>query len=163
MSAPPQYSRSETLTLIIGSAVASAFVSILTTLLVLAGINGTLDVSRHRAVRAMQADLAATKEDLAAMTNEMASAKARLDALEGLTARMTAVETKVGQQDETLATALGEIDAMRSTVDEVSRQMEGVVTQVDRFSRFLDGLGGLLADLGTTPAGEHQPTATPVP
>ena len=162
-SAPPPYSRSETLTLIIGSAVASAFVSILITLLVLGGINGTLDVSRHRAVRAMQADLAATKEDLATITNEMASAKARLDALEGLTARMTAVETKVGQQDESLAAALGEIDAMRSTVDEVNRRMEGLVTQVDRFSRFLDGLGQVIADLGTAPAGESQPSATPTP
>jgi len=157
------YSRSETLTLVVGSAVASVLVSILATLLVLTGINGTLDVNRHRTVRAMQADLTAIKEDLSAMTNEMASAKARLDALQGLTGRMTAVETKVGEQDEALAAALGEIDAMQSTVDEVTQQMGSLVTRVDRFSRFLDGLGRVLADLGTAPAGENQLPATPVP
>ena len=157
------YSRSETLTLVVGSAVASALVSILGTLLILTGINGTLDVNRHRTVRAMQADLTAIKEDLSAMTNEMASAKARLDALQGLTGRMTAVETKVGEQDEALAAALGEIEAMQSTVDEVTQQMGSLVTRVDRFSRFLDGLGRVLADLGTAPAGENQLPVTPLP
>lgn len=160
---PLQYSRSETLTLVVGSAAVSAVVSILITLLVLAGINGTLDVSRHRAVRAVQADLAAVQEGLTDVTNQMTSAEARLDALEGLTGRMTAIETKVGEQDEALAGALDELDAMRSTVDTVTQQVEDMAARVNRFSRFLDGLGQVLAELSTTPAGEDSPTATPVP
>jgi uncharacterized coiled-coil protein SlyX len=93
----------------------------------------------------------------------MTSAEARLDALEGLTGRMTAIETKVGEQDEALAGALDELDAMRSTVDTVTQQVEDMAARVNRFSRFLDGLGQVLAELSTTPAGEDSPTATPVP
>ncbi len=134
-------------------AAASALCAVSLTLLVLLGINGTLDFGRHAAVRQIDSQVLALQSDLSNTSAELNALRQRLEVLEGLSGRMTEVEGQLGQMQ-------GQVERMDEAQGQIQQQMEELLqqtqAQADRFNRiesFLQGLQQLLDELFATPEG----------
>ena len=154
-AARPPYTRLETLWLVAGAAVGSFLLSMALTLAILAGINGTLNFGRHQAVRQLESQLATAQQALDSATGTLQSVSRRLEALEGLSGRMSTVEEQAAALRGEMDQALTEVEAMQASLDSLERETRALGQQVGRFDAFLEGL---LQLLGTT-----APTPTPAP
>jgi hypothetical protein len=147
----PPFTRAETMWLVAGASVASFLLSMILTLAILAGINGTLNFGRHQSIRQLEAGLAAAQRTLDDATGNLQSMSSRLAALEGLSGRMNATEEQVGALRSEMDQALSDVQAMRTSLDSLEEQAQSLGEQVGRFDTFLDGLAQLLGDLVPTP------------
>lgn len=134
-----------------GTGFITMIVSILVSLLIMAGINGTLNYSRHRQIVQMaeMTDNIGMQVDL--LVSDLGLMEQRLEVLEGLTGRMTTVETQVTdlkiKVDETEATVLdvaSQVQILAAMTDKMAEEMAG-------FSSFFTGLQTLLDDVFSFP------------
>jgi ribosomal protein S13 len=149
------FTRRQTLWLTAGSALIAVALSIVMTLVVLAGINGTLDIGRARSVRQLRTDLSAAQTSLDDVNLTLESVGSRLEALQGLTGRMTTVEGQVADVRGDIEQALRQVQGLEGALEEVQASTEALGARADRFDAFLDGLHALLG--GTSPASEEAP------
>lgn len=131
--------------------VASALCSLILTLAVMAGINGTLDFGRNSALQDVRSELMQVRSELDTTQLELEALRGRAEALDGVTGRMFEVEgqvTALQQQIEETLSAMDEIQAeLTAALDETQAQAE----RVNRFQSFLDGLGQLVGQVTTEP------------
>jgi chromosome segregation ATPase len=138
--------------LVAGASVASFLLSMILTLAVLAGINGTLTFGRHPAVRQLETGLAAAQQTLDDATGSLQSMSSRLAALEGLSGRMSATEEEVAALRGEMDQAIADVQAMETSLDALEEQAQALGEQVGRFDGFLEGLSTLLGSLSPAPA-----------
>jgi hypothetical protein len=160
---PPAYSRREVQGLVVSAGLASLLLSIILSLTILAGLNGTLNFGRHRSVRQLQTDLATLQSTLGDVSSRLQAATSRLDALEGLSGRMTTVEDQVNTLQTEIDGALSQVQAMQTSLDELVAQNEALSRRTDRFDSFLDGLLQLLSPTVTSPSSAPTLAPTPMP
>jgi prefoldin subunit 5 len=137
-------------------------------LLVISGINGTLDFGQAEAVVGNQTRLDRLNVQADALQLDLDGLRQRLDNLEGLTARMDGVEQAVDDLDAALAQAQTDVDALNTRADQLNEDVTAVRAAADRFDTFLDGLRDLLFEFQgapptPTPTPTPPPTATPRP
>ena len=143
------------------SALLGGFLGMIFALLVLSGINGTLDINRSMAlnnVRNRVADLSARQDSL---QREVSGLRQRLDTLESLTARMTQVEGQVESLSQSLTDLDKETEALRGEVEELSSGLTKVQAQVEKADNFFQELNALLGKFFGEP--ENTPAESPVP
>jgi len=156
--AQPQVTRNQALRMAVVSSLASVFLSVLLSLVILAGINGSLDASRNRTVRQMRAQLEQVSTTVEALGANLESIDGRLQALEGLTGRMTAVEGQTSEMRLEIDEALNQVGAMQTTLTDLHAGIRDLQGRADRFDGFLDGLRALLGVQA-----EAAPESGPVP
>jgi competence protein ComEA len=144
------YSRETTLWLIVGAFVISVFLSVALSLSILAGINRTLDFSRHTAVRQLTSDLVTIETDLSDIFSRVEAVGRRLEAVEGLSGRVTGIENEFSVLREEVRESLDQIGLVRSMVDDLTQEVQKLSERVGVFDAFLDGLRDLL--VGEAPA-----------
>lgn len=144
------YSREEMLWWIVGAAVISVALSVILSLSILVGINRTLDFGRHATVRQLTSDLATIEVDLRDVSSRIEAIGRRIEAVEGLSGRVTGVEREISLLHEEVRGSLDEMSSIRSLVDGLSGQVSNLSERVGVFDSFLHGLRELLA--GITPA-----------
>lgn len=116
-------------------------------LLVLTGINGTLNTTYHPAIMDLQnqaADLAARQETL---QGEVSGLRQRLDRLEGLTTRMERTEATVKALDEDVSALREEITALGAATDVLTEQIATVEARTVKAETFFQRLQALLTEL----------------
>lgn len=116
-------------------------------LLVLTGINGTLNTTYHPAIMDLQnqaADLAARQETL---QGEVSGLRQRLDRLEGLTTRMERTEAAVKALDGDVSTLREEITALGAATDVLTEQIATVEARTVKAETFFQRLQTLLTEL----------------
>ncbi|HOC20973.1 MAG TPA: hypothetical protein PKL16_05700, partial [Anaerolineae bacterium] len=116
-------------------------------LLVLTGINGTLNTTYHPAIMDLQnqaADLAARQETL---QGEVSGLRQRLDRLEGLTTRMERTEAAVKALDGDVSTLREEITALGAATDVLTEQIATVEARTVKAETFFQRLQALLTEL----------------
>jgi competence ComEA-like helix-hairpin-helix protein len=126
-------------------------------LLVIGGINGTLDLNQRAAVVELRAEADRLGREAGALQTDLDGLRERLDALEGLTGRLDDVERDVKDLDSGLAEAQTDIVALNVRAEALSEDIATVRAAADRFNAFLDGLRDLLFEFQGAP-----PTPTPV-
>jgi len=131
-------------------------------LLVIGGINGTLDFGRAKAVVNNQVELDHLSIQADTLQADTDGLRRRLDDLEGLTGRMDGVEQAVDKLDTTLAQAQANVDALDARANQLDRDISAVRAAADRFATFLDGLRDLLFEFQGAPP-TPTPTPTPLP
>jgi competence ComEA-like helix-hairpin-helix protein len=137
------------------------------TLLVFAGINGSLDLSSSHAILDVQNRV----NNLAAETNslrgEIGGLRQRLDTLEGLTARMDKAESAVQTLRQETVGLDQRANALESEVTSVSEELSTVQAQTQRVTTFFGRLQALLQDVfgseGTPAPTPESPVETPTP
>jgi len=165
--APRQRSRFTWFWTAILGAVLGGFLGLGLSMLVYAGINGSVDVSRSVAVRQvnghlneLSVELDAVQGDVGILQGDVTGLRERLKVLSGLTARME-------QAEETLATFTKEIQALEDEttaltssltdlshdVDTMGETLEAVEAQTERATIFFERLQQLLQEIFT-----EQPT-----
>jgi competence ComEA-like helix-hairpin-helix protein len=144
---PADFNRMESPWLVVGISVVSILFSVILSLGIIFGINKTLNFGRHDSVQQLERRLSEVQSDLENEASRLAAANKRIEALEGLSVRMTAVENKVAAIQEDVTGALSEVDQMNSAVDELALETKDIAVRVNRLDMFLEGLDRLLRSL----------------
>lgn len=147
-------------------AVLGGILGMVLTLLVFAGINGSIDVNRSQAMNQMRGqvnelnvELDAIQGDISTLQGDVSGLRERVEVLSGLTARMEQAEDALeaftieiqALQDETdalttsLSTLADDVSVLSETLDEVEDQTERATT-------FFEGLQELMQDIFGEPA-----------
>lgn len=131
----------------VGAVFVGGILGMIFSLLVLTGINGTLNITYHPAIMDLQnqaADLAARQETL---QGEVSGLRQRLDRLEGLTTRMERTEATVKALDEDVSTLREEITALGAATDVLTEQIATVEARTVKAETFFQRLQTLLTEL----------------
>jgi uncharacterized protein YoxC len=125
----------------------SVLLSVILSLAILAGINRTLNVERHAAVRELRTGFSQVESQLTDLAANVTSIDQRLKSVEGLSGRMATLESEFDLIQE-------DVDRMRSEVDQLTKSVSGVSEEVKRisgkinlFDAFLEGMRSLMTDL----------------
>jgi len=150
------------------AALMSALFGALLALLVIGGINGTLDFGQAEAVVSNQAELERLSIRADTLQADLEGLRQRLDRLEGLTARMDGVEGAVDDLDTALGQVQSQANALNARADQLDADIAAVRAAAERFNLFLDGLRDLLFEFQgapptPSPTPTLPPTATPRP
>lgn len=129
---------------------ASVLCSVSLSLLVLLGINGTLDYGRHAAVRQASSQVGRLEAELSQATSELNAVRRRLEVIEGVGGRMTEVESRVDQLQQQLERATGSLQDIRAQLEQVQQRTE----RIEQFEAFLNGLQQLLDRVVPEPEGQ---------
>ena len=144
------YSRGATLWLIVGAVVISVALSVLLSLSILAGINRTLNYGRHATIRQLSSDLAEINVVMTDMSSRINVIGRRIDAVEGLSGRVTGIEREFSTLREEIMGSLEQMSSIRSRMDGLMQEMMFLSERIGVFDAFLDGLRELL--VGGLPA-----------
>ena len=125
----------------------SIILSVILSLAILAGINRTLNVERHAAVRELNASFSQLNSELGDVSADLASIDQRLQAVEGLSGRMSTVETEFELVQEQVDQAVAEVELLSSQAAEVSQALTRITGKVDLFDVFLEGVRQIIVDL----------------
>lgn len=140
------------------------------TLVVLAGVNGSLDVAHSRAVVDLTGQMDGLATDINALEGDVAGLRSRLDALEELTVRMDRIEAAAGDLQEATADLDQRADVLEESIASALQELESVSEQVvtlqdqaEQTQGFFQGLQRLLNDVFGALEGESTETPTPTP
>lgn len=106
------------------TAMLGGFLGMVFTLVVFAGLNGSLDIARSRAVLSIESRIDGLVADVDALQGDVAGLRGRLDALEGLTARMDEVESAVDDLRAETTDLSGRTEVLEEDVATVSEDVE---------------------------------------
>ena len=154
------------LTWLAAASLIGAVMGAILALLVIRGINGTLDLNQRAAVVELSAEADRLNREAGALQADLDGLRGRLDALEGLTGRLDDVERDVKDLDSSLAEAQTDIVGLNVRAEALGQDIATVRAAADRFNTFLDGLRDLLFEFQgppPTPTPTVTPTATPRP
>ena len=152
------YSRSESLWLMAGIGTLTLIFSVILSLAIVGGINGTLDFRQIAAFRSLQSDVAIMDGNLESISADLDSMTQRLEALEGLTGRVVTVEEQVDLLQSDVESALDTVETMQGDIERIDGETARLSEHVAAFDAFLQGLREVLnAALGTTPEEAPMP------
>ncbi|NIS82384.1 MAG: hypothetical protein GTO14_19750 [Anaerolineales bacterium] len=134
---------------VLGTTVIAVVLSILFTLAILGGINRTLDVGEHQAVRQLESDIVDLRVEVQDMNSRMEALGRRMEAVEGLSGRVQIVEDEFGALQDRVSKSLDEMAAVRVLVQDLETEVERLSQAYGRFDAFLEGLRQLLGTLTT--------------
>ncbi len=144
--------------LLAGTSFVSVIVAVLATLLVLVLVNGTLRIDRHEGVLALNNQVTALAADLDVLEEDLSTAQEKLAALEGLSGRMTLVESGIESIQNQVDQAAEDVIQMQTAVVALEDTTSQLTDRVGIFDMFFDGLQDLLGSVfdGQLPAGESS-------
>jgi len=140
-------SSTQVLWLALVTGIVSVLVSVFLSLAILGGINRTLNIGRHEAVRELSSNFDLMVSQLLDLGTDLDSIDQRLKAVEGLSGRMTTLETEFEVIREQVDSAIAEVDQLSDEVSAVSEEMERVSGKINLFDAFLEGIRDLIAEL----------------
>ena len=136
-------------------------------LIVMAGINQTLDYASSRDARVLRGDLTNLSSDLNALESDLQAVQEQVNELADLTGRMEQTEADVEDlrtTSETLSeqtASLGEgLESVQTRVDDLSDEMDAVQVQNEKTMNFFEELQRVLQELfgGAEPEVRVPPT-----
>jgi hypothetical protein len=130
---------------------ASVLCSVTLTLSVLAGINGTLDISRHAALQETRNELLQIRSQFEVTQVELDALRGRAEALEGVSGKMVEVEAQVAALQQQISGTIEAVDEMQIELSVALEETRAQAERVDRFQEFLDGLSRLIGQVVTEP------------
>ncbi len=143
------------------SALLGGLLGMIFTLLVLSGINGSLDINHSPAVLKVNNQMSSLTAEMDSLRGEIGGLRQRLDTLEGLTARMEQTESAVDDLHGEVATLGQQTGALEDEVTAVSEDLAAVQLQAQQTETFFQQLQALLNELFGEAEGTPVPTPTP--
>jgi len=140
-------SRETMLWICLGTGLVSVILSVILTLAILAGINGSLSVEQNESVRQLNRRANAAETRLEEMGSTIDSIENRLQAVEGLSGRMTALEQDFAAVQQQMDAARSVLDSIQSTVSSLSEQVGSLESRVSTFDAFLRGVQRILQEI----------------
>jgi cell division protein FtsL len=131
----------------------TAMVAILLTLIVLAGINGSLRFATQAEFQSLQRESSQLSTQAETLQQELAGLRSRVDTLEGLGERLVVMESTQEQFSTDLETTNQLVSDVQSDLTVLNEQVEQQSERTQRFETFLLDLQALLSGL-FAPEGE---------
>jgi prefoldin subunit 5 len=154
------YSRRQVVGLLAASVALSVFLSIALTLAALLGINGTLDVSRARSVRNLETQTAQLADQVQALGGRLDAVDQRVLALQGLTGRMSDVESQTSQLADDVQSAQAETRQIGEQVSNLAATARDLNQRQSRLESVFQALANLLSPWADQ-SSSSNPTPTP--
>jgi prefoldin subunit 5 len=110
-------------------------------------INGGLRFVRLVEMNQLASQVNTIDTQATALSGEIDSLKTRLTTVEGLDGRVTSVEQDTRQLRKDVDTLSGSAQTLGKRIDDLSFQVDALVTRTGRFQSFLDSLRNLLNNL----------------
>jgi len=143
-------SRAETLWLVFGVGFIAMILAVVTTLVIIGGINETLNFNRLQSVQNIESNLSVLQLELGNISSELDSLDQRLQPLEGLSGRVVIVEEQVGSLQEIVDDAVITVGSMQADLDWLLTENTRLSDRIFRFDNFLDGLDELMRVISNT-------------
>ncbi len=143
-------SRAETLWLVFGVGFIAMILAVVTTLVIISGINETLNFNRLQSVQSIESNLSVLQRELGNISSELDSFDQRLQPLEGLSGRVVIVEEQVGSLQGVVDDAVITVGSMQADLDWLLTENTRLSDRIIRFDNFLDGLEELLRVISNT-------------
>lgn len=147
------------------TAMLGGLLGMLFSLVVFAGINGSLDVGHSRVVLGIQREMDGLSGELDSLGSDLARLERRLEALEGLTSRLEDVEAAVDELGDETSALRDQVGALGEEVLALSKELEGISEKVaalqlqaEETRSFFGGLQTLLQDVFGDVGGAPVPT-----
>jgi outer membrane murein-binding lipoprotein Lpp len=142
---PPTGNQVLLLSLVTGTL--SVLLSVILSLAILAGINRTLNVERHAAVRELGTGFSQLESQLSDLAADVMSIDQRLKSVEGLSGRMATLESEFDLIQEDVERMRSEVDQLTASVSEISEEVGRISGKINLFDAFLEGMQSLMTDL----------------
>ena len=136
----------ERLSLVILIAGISVFLSVVLTLSILAGINGTLNIGNHAALHLVENEMSTLQVEVDNISSRLEAINLRLEAIEGLSGRVETVEDQFTTLREDVSGSLDDVAEMQTQIEEMTTDIDSILQSVDRFEQFLEGLRLLILE-----------------
>ncbi len=136
----------ERLGLVILTAGISVVLSVLLTLSILAGINGTLNIGNHASLRLVESEVSTLQVEVDNIISRLEAINLRLEAIEGLSGRVETVEDQFTTLREDVSGSLDDLAEMQTRMEEMNTDIDSISQSVDRFEQFLQGLRQLIQE-----------------
>jgi len=159
----PTYSKRQVAGLLAMSVILSIFLSIGLTLATLLGINGTLDIGRSRAVQDLQSQSGQLANQAQVLQGRLDAVDQRVQSLQGLTGRMSQVETRTSALADEVQAARADAQRLSQQVDDLEMTARGLEQRQARQESVFQALADLLAPWASTSAPTTTPPSTPTP
>ncbi len=143
-------SRAETLWLVFGVGFIAMILAVVTTLVIIGGINETLDFNRLQSVQGIESSLSVLQRELGNISSELDSLDQRLQPLEGLSGRVVIVEEQIGSLQGVVDEAVLTVGSMQADLDWLLTENTRLSDRVIRFDNFLGGLEELMRVISNT-------------
>lgn len=138
-------SRAETLWLVFGVGLITILLSVITTLVIIGGINNTLDFNQLQSIEEIDTGLVSLEQQLVDLSADLDSVDRRVQPLEGLSGRMVIVEEEVGSMGGDVEETLLTVEAMQTELDFILNETARLSERIQKFDSFLEGLEELLS------------------
>ncbi|WP_299024061.1 helix-hairpin-helix domain-containing protein [uncultured Thermanaerothrix sp.] len=138
--------RRDLTTWVVGGNLITLFLALLLALLFLGLINGTLRFVSMAQFRQFQAETALLSERVDRLESNLEAVRTRVDALEGLSSRVSGLENETATLKSALDEAQADIRAIQTLVKGFDQRLAAVEATSARFERFLEGLRQLLTE-----------------
>ena len=129
------------------SALLGGLLGVICTLLILAIVNGSVNVSRVPVILEMDNRIQAVATGVDRVQGEVKELQRRLEVLEGLPDRMEAVEKTASELRDTVGELNRGADAMDQRVDAVQEDLAAVQAHAEKVETFFQRLQSLLFDV----------------
>jgi prefoldin subunit 5 len=149
--------RERALWFVLGGGLLSVVVAVILSLAILAGINGTLSVERQASIRQLRIQTEVMTTQLDTINASLDSLKSRLQAVEGLSGRMSLLEDESQALRGEMDSAITELGKVQASVSSLSDQVGSIKESVNTFDHFLQGMRTLLGEIFPAPAPEVTP------
>jgi len=133
------------------------------TLATLLGINGTLDIGRSRAVQDLQSQSGQLANQAQVLQGRLDAVDQRVQSLQGLTGRMSQVETRTSALADEVQAARADAQRLSQQVDDLEMTARGLEQRQARQESVFQALADLLAPWASTSAPTTTPPSTPTP
>ena len=124
--------------------------AVVTTLVIIGGINETLNFNRLQSVQNIESNLSVLQRELGNISSELDSLDQRLQPLEGLSGRVVIVEEQVGSLQGVVGDAVITVGSMQADLDWLLTENTRLSDRIIRFDNFLDGLEQLMRVISNT-------------
>jgi hypothetical protein len=123
---------------------ASSCLAVVLSLAILSLVNRGLSYAAPADVRALQAQIDTLQTRVDSATQDLAGLRARVDQLEELAARTTALERMALDLQAEIDKRVTQAEELKGAVEDVQTKISDVITQSKAFQSFVDGLRDLI-------------------
>jgi competence ComEA-like helix-hairpin-helix protein len=142
-------SRGQSLTLMFGVGIIAIILSVVTTLVIMQGINETLDFNQLQSIQGLESELGDLQGNLENLSSSLDAFDQRVTPLEGLDETVADLEVQLGSIQSDVDKALLSVGTMQTELDTVQTETQRLSTQVMRFDNFLNGLTELMRSISS--------------
>lgn len=134
----------------------SFFFALIVVFAVLVAVNGGLRYASPQQVRNLGTEIEALQSEATTLSESLEGLRARMDNIDALGGRVETLETGVSGLQADMETAAGELDALQTQAEEISTQVDTLLSDSQKYQSFINGLYEFIHDYAVLEEGTNE-------